>query len=88
MKFERSVDPLDEILLFSVHKCYVVIWRHDVMSFESLETVAMQGYFIFIFVYFKFLEDMSPFRGVTQGYIWKYKGGGSRILHWRGRQPL
>ena len=46
-KFERLGGPLVEIVLFSVHKCYIVIWRHDVISFESLETIAMQGYFIY-----------------------------------------
>ena len=35
-------------MLFSVHKCYVGIWRPNVISFESLETVAMQGYGYFI----------------------------------------
>ena len=46
MKFDRLGGPLDEIVLFSVHKFSVIMWRHDVISFESLETVAMQGYFI------------------------------------------
>ena len=30
-KFERLGSPLDEIVLFSVHKCYGVIGRHDVI---------------------------------------------------------
>ena len=30
-KFERLGSPLDEIVLFSVHKCYVVIGRRDVI---------------------------------------------------------
>ena len=38
--------PLDEIVLFSLHKFSVIMWRHDVTSFESLETVAMHGYFV------------------------------------------
>ena len=42
-------------MLFSVHKCHVIIWCHDVVSFESLETFAMQGYFFF-FVIFYVLE--------------------------------
>ena len=43
-KFERLGSFLDEIVLFSVHKCYLIIGRRDVI--QSLETVAMQGYFI------------------------------------------
>ena len=31
MKFDRLGDPLDEIVLFSVHIFYVLIWRHDVI---------------------------------------------------------
>ena len=30
-KLERLGSPLDEIVLFSVHKCYVVIGRRDVI---------------------------------------------------------
>ena len=32
---------------FFVHKFSIIMWRHDVISLESLETVAMQGYFLF-----------------------------------------
>ena len=30
-KFERLGSPLDEIVLFSVHRCYVVIGRRDII---------------------------------------------------------
>ena len=31
MKFDRLGDPLDEIVLFSVHIFYVIMWHHDVI---------------------------------------------------------
>ena len=45
-KFERLGGPLDETVLFSLHKCHVVIWRRGIISFEILYPIAMQGYFI------------------------------------------
>ena len=44
MSFERLGSPLEEIVLFSVHKCYIVMGI--ITSSKSLETMAMQGYFL------------------------------------------